>query len=370
MRPSEKPVESDALRLAIPSMVGGGSERDCLHLCNGWAAEGRAVQLLIVRAAGPLLERLDARVRVFASGKGRVRDALMPLWRELCRCPALPTLIFDFDLAVGFGMLQWTRLGRRLPIVYRESSSPKHNIPPGKHWMYRAFIGRHRAVIAQSEDARAQLVDLGLGHLPMTLIPNPCYAPKGPPPRPARTAERPFQVLAVGRLTPEKGFDRLIRGFPRLLAHQPNSRLAILGEGPQRGALEALVKELGLTGQVALPGFQKDVGFWHARADVFVVASHYEGQSNALVEAVTACCPAVCAACQGGQKEFMRRCGLERWLVPNEGFENHWADCALTAAEAPAAVWEEARRRVLAWAEPGRVRQAYWEFCHQVGVAP
>jgi glycosyltransferase involved in cell wall biosynthesis len=351
-------------------MVGGGSERDCLHLCNGWVAQGHSVQLLIVRAVGPLLERLDPRVRVFAAGASRVLRALLPFWRELRRQPAIPTLVFDFDLAVGFGMLQWTRPWRRLPIIYRESSSPRQNIPRASHWMYRAFIARHRAVIAQSEDARSQLLGLGLGHLPTTIIPNPCFAPKEAPPRLTRTPDAPFRVMAVGRLTPEKGFDRLIRGFQRLLARSPGAQLAILGEGPQRGALEQLVKELGLDRQVSLPGFQHDVGAWHARADVFVLASHYEGQSNALVEAVTACCPSVCAACEGGQKEFMRRCGLERWLVPTERFEASWADYALGATREPPELWQEARRRILAWADPNRVRQAYLDFCLHPEAAP
>jgi glycosyltransferase involved in cell wall biosynthesis len=91
--------------------------------------------------------------------------------------------------------------------------------------------------------------------------------------RPARTG--PPLVLAVGRLHHQKRFDQLLRAWERVSC--PGARLCILGEGPDRAALEALVHDLGLADRVEMPGYSPNVSGWLAKADAFVLSSVLKG---------------------------------------------------------------------------------------------
>lgn len=113
-------------------------------------------------------------------------------------------------------------------------------------------------------------------------IPNGVVVNREAPPLP----DRPH-VLAVGRLMPQKGFDRLIRAMPTVIDRLPDARLDIVGEGPERPRLAALIRDLQLDGQVTLHGHvDRDLvpGFF-ARAQVAVAPSHHEGLPYALLEA-------------------------------------------------------------------------------------
>ena len=110
-------------------------------------------------------------------------------------------------------------------------------------------------------------------------------------------------VLGVGRLRSSKGFLDLIDAFAKLSA-QRDVHLVILGEGSQRPKLEARVRELGLD-NVSLPGAVSNPFAWMARAQLFVSASHFEGLSNVMIEALACGCPVVATDCPTGPSEIL-----------------------------------------------------------------
>jgi glycosyltransferase involved in cell wall biosynthesis len=114
------------------------------------------------------------------------------------------------------------------------------------------------------------------------------------------------QIMAVGRLVPQKGFEVLLRAFVKLDAR--DWRLTILGEGPSRGELEALVETLGIGDRVALPGEVHDVRARLHEAAVFVLASRFEGFPNALLEAMAEGTAIVATDCKSGPAEILRDC--------------------------------------------------------------
>jgi glycosyltransferase involved in cell wall biosynthesis len=103
------------------------------------------------------------------------------------------------------------------------------------------------------------------------------------------------RLLAMGRLHPNKGFDIAIRA----LALLPGAHLAIAGEGPERAALEALARELGVADRVAFLGWRRDAGALLAAAEVFVCSSRHEPLGNIVLEAWSAGRPVVALAAQG-----------------------------------------------------------------------
>lgn len=348
--------------MVIASLAGGGSERVCVSLANRWAEEGRRVEILLVQRKGRFLDDLDARVGVVSAERARTRDALLWMRRQLNRRPEVPALLFGFDLGVGLGALR--RLGLvKAPLVYREGSCPRRNIRAGSRWKYRAFVAGVDGVVAQSRYALGALQEFGVRRPRSAVIWNPLPVGQGEGlPKPAGGPAGGLRLVTVGRLSPEKGLLGLVEALPLVRREWPGTTLTIAGEGPQRADLQARVEALRLGGVVRLPGHVPDPARLCAESDLFVLPSDYEGQPNALFEALQAGCP-VLAAGGPGVGEVLSELGL--------------GDCRLEAgdlaAQLPAAIrrvlalppahWERARTQLARGADAGTVARAYREFC-------
>ena len=121
-------------------------------------------------------------------------------------------------------------------------------------------------------------------------------------------------LVAAGRLAAWKGFADLIRAM-KVLPSQRRARLMILGDGPLRSELQALIIELGLQDVVRLLGYVENPLKYFARADVFVLSSHVEGLPNVLVEAMMCGCTPVSTDCPTGPREVLQS-GKYGYLVP------------------------------------------------------
>lgn len=104
----------------------------------------------------------------------------------------------------------------------------------------------------------------------------------------------PVRILAAGDLIPENDFDLLIRAFAGVARLDPRARLIIVGEGPEREALEQLVNEEAMRDYVGLPGSVEPerLGAWLDRAHVFALTRH-EGCAQVTPDALA------CAMAEG-----------------------------------------------------------------------
>lgn len=96
-----------------------------------------------------------------------------------------------------------------------------------------------------------------------------------------------FKVMAMGRLSPEKGFDILIKAFKGVVEENKDAKLYILGDGPLKNSLSSLINKLKLNDNVYLVGQKSNPFSIMKKCDLFVLSSHYEGQSMVLLEALT-----------------------------------------------------------------------------------
>lgn len=106
-----------------------------------------------------------------------------------------------------------------------------------------------------------------------------------------------MKILAVGRLSKEKGYDRLIRAAAHL-EKKYTFELWIAGDGGERSALEAMIQQLGVR-SVKLLGFQKNPYPFMRSADLFVCPSYYEGYSTVVTEATILGLPVLTTDCAG-----------------------------------------------------------------------
>ncbi len=115
--------------------------------------------------------------------------------------------------------------------------------------------------------------------------------------------EREEIILGVGRLVELKGFDLLIRAFAKV--KENNWKLVIVGEGPEKEALEQLAIDLNVKERVDLPGLTDDIEKYYKSASIFVLSSRIEGFPGVLCEAMGYGCPSIAFDCITGPRDIV-----------------------------------------------------------------
>jgi glycosyltransferase involved in cell wall biosynthesis len=126
-------------------------------------------------------------------------------------------------------------------------------------------------------------------------------------------------VLTIGRLSLEKAHLDLLKAYKRLRDTNPemSSKLIIVGDGPERGGLQAAAEDYGIKEFVIFTGQIADVQLFYATADLFVLPSHSEGSPNVLLEAMAANLPIV-ATDVGGVAEIVENNESALLVPPND----------------------------------------------------
>jgi len=126
-----------------------------------------------------------------------------------------------------------------------------------------------------------------------------------------------YVVAGLGRLVPVKGFDLLVEALPRLAAEVPSARVLLVGDGPERAALEARARALGVAARLHVTGATPEVAAHLAAADVLAAPSRNEGMGRALVEAMALGLPVVATAV-GGIPAVVEDGGCGRLVPPGD----------------------------------------------------
>ena len=301
----------------LPSLSGGGAERVLVTLANSLARRDHPVDFVLCSRSGPYLKELDERITIVDLQTRRVLAAVWPLLRYLREVQphALVSSLMHSNVvaAIACGLN-----GRKQRLVLREANTlgvgGRTASLKGKvllemvRWAYR----RADALVAVSQGVLEQMVRVVRPsfRVEVRVILNPVIeqslrdkAVLAPEPTWPWPAEEPT-LLGAGRLVPAKDFDTLLRAFAKVNAARP-SRLIILGEGPERAALEAQALRLGVADRVWLPGFVENP-FAHMRqASAFVLSSRLEGLPNVLIQAMACQTPVVATRCPSGPEEIL-----------------------------------------------------------------
>ncbi len=191
--------------------------------------------------------------------------------------------------------------------------------------LVRAALSGAASVIAVSGALKQRMVELGIPAEKVVVIRNGIdrtifYPQDRAEVRRALGLEANGPVIiTVCSLTANKGIDRLIDAFA-LVSKQPaneTARMYVIGEGPERAALEARIARHGLQGRVILPGArpQPELARWYSAAELFCLASHREGCPNVVLEAL-ACGTPVVAMDVGGIRELITSPAYGRLVSP------------------------------------------------------
>jgi glycosyltransferase involved in cell wall biosynthesis len=160
-----------------------------------------------------------------------------------------------------------------------------------KAFLLRAALRSAQAVVALSDEMSDQMVALGVSRARIRRIGNAVDVARF---RPREGGGGAPTAISVGRLSPEKGGDVLLNAWAVVRRALPAARLIIVGDGPMRADLEALAGRLGLGPSVDFRGAVREgIEDCYREADLFVLPSHREGVSVALLEALASGLPVV-----------------------------------------------------------------------------
>jgi glycosyltransferase involved in cell wall biosynthesis len=309
----------------LPSLEAGGAERVMLNLAAGLTNRGFRTDLVLASASGPYLASVPPNVRVVDLKASRVLRSLRPLANYLRRERPL-ALLSALDhanlVAMAAGRLAGSRTRTVISIHCTFPRALRTNIRTRTiPWLLGRLHSWADGIVAVSEGVADDVArSTGMPRKRVSVIYNPVITPALAPAALARPSHPWFEdstrpiVLSAGRLTPQKNFALLINAFA-LVRREHDARLVILGDGPERAALETEVRRHGVEDCVALPGFLNNPYACMARARVFALSSDFEGLPTVLIESLAVGTPVVSTDCESGPREILRGGALGE-LVP------------------------------------------------------
>jgi glycosyltransferase involved in cell wall biosynthesis len=318
---------------SIGAMHGGGSERQILTVLKHLDRSAFEPFLYLIYRDGPLLPHVPDDVPIAAFSE-RTRPGMHYLPGQAHRQRVLDMARFltevnadvSYDRTFLMTLIAADAAQRSgIPNVSTIVTNPETGFAPvaGRfQWYKRRLLHRlyerSASVVAVSEgvaDAAARFYHLRRDRIHVIAngvdVEAVCQmANEHPVEHPGWNAaqESCVRVVTAGRLDERKGFHVLIDAVSRLRHRDlPAIRLAILGEGPERCALERQIAEHNLQEFVFLPGFQANAAAWYKSADLFVLPSLVEGMPNVLLEAMAVGTPVVSTDCPSGPAEILQR---------------------------------------------------------------
>lgn len=284
----------------------GGQESRTVRLMNHFGDQAEHTVLSAVDDAFGAAEAIDRRVKVTFPKDAAPSLKGMPAigrYRQLAQYMKKFHLVLTYNWGAMDGVMAHTLFTRSMnlpPLIHHEDGFNDDEIDRLKkrrNWFRTIALQRSNALVVPSKTL--EHIARTIWHQPLDKI---CRFPNGIDTdhfnrRPQRGSFPGFQKrngeIVVGTIA---GL-RTIKNLPRLVravaAAGPNVRLAIVGDGPERGAIMAEAERLGIADRVMMPGFLRDPARYIRLFDIFALSSDSEQYPTSLLEAMTSAIPVV-----------------------------------------------------------------------------
>jgi len=297
---------TSAVRIAfcITDLDPGGAERALVELVTRLDRQHWEPGVFCLSGQGLLADDLKAAgVPVVCLGARHWSNvgALWRLVRELRRFrPAiLQTFLFHANLA---GRFAGRRAGVRTIVSGIRVAEKRSRVPL---WFDRLTNGLVTTNVCVSRAvANFSITQARLAPEKIVVIPNGVDVTRFSTARPADLTQYGIPpgsqvLLTVGRLDRQKGLNDLVDAAVVVVHRHARAHFLLVGEGPERLAIERLIRDKGLADRIHLAGWRPDVPELLAAGDALVLASHWEGLPNVILEAMAAGLPVVATRVEG-----------------------------------------------------------------------
>ena len=294
----------------LPRFSGGGAERVVLNLLSELHSNGHSVGIVIFDKSGPLLSTVLDSIPIYNLNTITLKRSIVPLIKKIHQLN--PKVIFTTLGYINVTLLaiRWL-LPRKIKIWTREANIPSISLPNNPRprvmaILYRLLYARTDKLICTSIRMKEEFIlDFSVSKDKIEILPNIVDVET------IQLSALPIRrfdnggvcYVASGRLTFQKGFDRLLYWFSEL--KNKKATLTILGDGDLKYELIDKVKLLNLQYQVKFLGFCDNPWQWYAGADVFLLSSRWEGMPNSVLEALVFGTPVIATEESGGIKEIV-----------------------------------------------------------------
>ena len=303
----------------VPSMRGGGSERVISMLVNNLDRRKFDISLVLLKKEGVYLKDIYSDITIIDLKTNKARFAILKIRNLILKIK--PDVVFSTlsHLNLVLSIIK-PSLPKKIKFIARESSIASINNLQGKYpklfnFLYKKFYNNFDLIISQSYYMKNDLIkNFSIKENKIKVINNPVDILKINVL--SQTNEILFNknnknIIAVGRLDKEKGFDLLIKTFAKL---PHNYYLYFIGEGKEKNHLMEIAKKYNLSSRVYFIGFQSNPYKYMRQADLLILSSLYEGFPNVVLEANACGTPVVAFNCPGGTKEIIEN-GVNGFLV-------------------------------------------------------
>lgn len=302
------------IALFTSSFSTNGVSRNRITLAKAFLEMGYAVDFVVSHDNGPIKNHVPQECNIFELGSTSPRKMIPALGKYLrsehpdamiaASWPNTASAIIAKVIYMPFLRLVVSEHAdlRDAPEMTKKD---KYILKYFSYWLYKLAT---KVVVVSESTKKVMSNDTGLNLKEINVIYNPS--------QPMHVTEflaedhalvewwgSSKKLLAVGRLVKIKDYTTLLKAFS-LISSKEDVKLIILGEGSYRNTLQELIKDLGLSEKVRLPGFRSDIFPFYKNADLFILSSRSEGFGNVIVEALSTGTPVVSTNC-GGPAEIL-----------------------------------------------------------------
>ncbi len=324
LKSESEPEVMKRILIIINSLTGGGAERVATNLAT-CLDESNNVTLVVEHIDGSnygsTVNTLDLHMPL--------KKGMLKIFWHLSLAGKLRKVKRELDITHSISFLSEPSLANVLSrrsemVIVSERNYLSAKKSKILHLKEEWLLKHADMVVALSEMVRKDIIDnFGVPKKKVVTIYNPCYVGSIQ----QKIKEEVFSseekeffdsnkgkiVISAGRLVDQKGHWHLIRAFAKVIEKIADAKLIILGQGENRGYLEKLIAQLGLSENIILFGYKANPYPYLASADLFVFSSLFEGLGNIIIECMACGLPVISTDCKYGPKEL---------LAPGYDYEN------------------------------------------------
>ncbi len=292
----------------------GGTERVCSIIANGLSESGFNILIASILNGDKPFFPLNEEIKTISLSKSNTRilyqvPKIIYKLRKLIISEDVDVLIVADTMSVLFTLP--AILGLDVKHIGWEHFNFNSDLGRKGRRLARQLAARYcDSIITLTERDKEYWLKNTKHKSQITAIANPC-----PYPIQENINKRKSKiVLAVGRLTDQKGFDLLLKAWIKVVKNAPDWKLKIVGDGKEKNTLNKFILQNKLTESVEIPGSTDNVKAYYDEAEIFCLSSRFEGFPMVLLETLSFGLPVVSFNCDTGPEEILE--GTDSILVP------------------------------------------------------